>query len=296
MGKRGSHTNRRSQAGNASPIIIVLSTMTVTLLLVWGGLYWQEQSEDKSTLYASEADNEPIVMVDLDKLQQVNAEAENPGLSNSGDSEAESSEGEGLKEEVVPVADDEKAAAEDSTAGTVKKPTSPEVSGQPGSEQDDKPATKPTPQSSSPTEKPIPKPTEKPTPEPSPDETGGTDETPIEPTPTPVDKAALYEAELIAVQAVCVEELKQVLQEAEVSIGEVDKRDPVAVQALIVELTNKLQSAQDGCEAQFNEVIDQAEKDGVSQDTIKEWESTFDEILEQIHIETELKLQAMMNA
>ncbi|MCU6707978.1 hypothetical protein M6D81_04560 [Paenibacillus sp. J5C_2022] len=288
MGKKSSHTKRRSQAGNASPIIIVLSTMTVTLLIVWGGLYWQEKSEDKPTIYASEADNEPVVMVDLDKLQQVNAESANTGSGN----ESISSEGEGSGEETAPVADDEKTAAGDSLAGTVQKPTTPEVPVKPDSKQENKPVTKPIPGSPSPTPMPTPRPTPEPTPDPTPEESEGTLEP--SPEPTPADAAALYEAELIAVQAVCVEDLKQVLQKAEVSIGEVDKTDPIAVQALIVELTNKLQTAQDGCEAQFNEVIDRAEKDGVSQDTIKEWKSTFNEILKQIHSETELKLQAMM--
>lgn len=311
--------------------VLSLATLTVLLLLAWGGLYWQERSLGTADAKGNDGADLPVIMLDLDApsdqppVDQAADEGNKPGGEEGGDGEGsllddlKNSPG-GLLglEDGWPNLPDSPRGGEDGDKSENEPPTGEK----PADSDDDEDAGQviggdPT---EKPTKSPVPTPTPKPTVNPTP--TSGLDpvvtDKPVK-TPTPTDKPTesptqnptepvetqapddpnaeleqQYELELVSLQASCIMDVKAVLKEAERKVGETEPSDMGALQRIGAEADASLEAAGAVCEGQFNEVAGRAAKDGVEAGKITEWRRTYDDVMEQLRAEAELKLQQLL--
>jgi len=313
MGQQRKRRKRRREFRKPDAVIVILGSLTIVLLLVWGGLYWKETSERTQIVHAGGKKQFEQAM--HNDIGQQTADSE-PFYSEGYDQPAIA--GETL--DPAPRADDESAIndeahrlpqASESAQETVAQPgkRSPVNSNSHGAAETDKSSAI---ESNSPNETgselpnameterpsmtgtPLPNETETEWPSsvetgtPNAAETGSPIANPIDP---PISQTQKYEQEITQVQAMCTKEMKEALGGAESSFQQLDKKDPFAFQAWNENLTKDLAAAETKCDGKFQETIINAEKDSISPTAIEEWRQTFNALKVTLQGESKAKLQ-----
>lgn len=329
MLKKNNFRKRSRRMRKPDFAVLALGSLTVILLLAWGGLYWQDRSVGAASAQNNDDVELPVIMLDLDATKapqpqdgeagQGNGPAVDPAGGTQGQDPgnmledlAESPGGLLGMEEGWPNLPNKPAgnagAGQDGTVPTPGTEPTGKGNDDEAAQASEAPTAKPTPL---PTAAPTPKPTK--TPGPGPVETSKPSATPATPekpsatstpSPTPVvtpspdgsagDPVQEYELELLGLQAGCIMDVKSVLQEVEAQMGKTDPSDIEAIQRIGAEAAASLEAAGAACEIEFNEVAARAGQDGVSAGQIEEWRQTYDEVMGQLRAEAELKLQELM--
>jgi hypothetical protein len=144
----------------------------------------------------------------------------------------------------------------------------------------------------SPTEKVSPSPTEKVSP--SATETDSPSATETGSPSTIISPAEKYEQKIIQVQAICTQDMNEVLRGAELSIEQLDRTNPLAVQTWKENLTKEIAAAESQCDGKFEEVSRNAVNDSVLPRVIEEWKQNFKTMKEKLQSESEAKLQKLL--
>jgi hypothetical protein len=323
MLKRNRFGKRIRRIRKPNIAVMALATLTVILLLAWGALYWQDQSGGTAVAQGNNENDLPVIMLDLDAGQEQPQGGEQGAVPEDQEGKGGGGEAGGLLEELKnspggllgleegwpnhpsseqeaegndddvalpttgpePTANGSDDAAEQHSGGTTAKPTVTPIPAPPtkptqkpglGPIVTDKPSSTPA-STEKPAASPVPSPTTAPTPEES---DNGLEHQ--------------YELELLGLQAGCIMDVKSVLKETETQVGNVEATDLVALQRIGAEAAASLEAASVVCETQFNEVAARAGQDGVSAEKIGEWGKTYNEVMEQLRAEAELKLQQML--
>ncbi|MCD9024073.1 hypothetical protein [Cohnella silvisoli] len=279
MGQRRIRRKRRREFRKPDAVIVTLSSFAIILLFVWGGLYWKESSERALIVHANGEDQ---VEQSLQYDEGLQSTTESEGL-NYGVEEQSSA----TSETVAPVgqSDDQPGVDKpgvDKPGDTSEAPQLPDAA-KPTQETVTKPKTHNQAKSESHSTTGIKSPS---TTEPDSPSTNQTD--------PPINQAQKYEQKMIQVQAMCMKDVKEVLSGAESSIQQLDKTDPIAVQAWKDKLTKELATAEAACDAKFQEVAQNAENDSVSPKVIEEWRQTFSAMKENLQGESRAKLRQLM--
>jgi septal ring-binding cell division protein DamX len=329
MLKKNSFRKRSRRIRKPDFAALALGSLTVLLLLAWGGLYWQDRSAGATAAQDNDEAELPVIMLDLDAAQapqpqegeasQGNGSAVDPAGGPESQTPGQMLEDLaqspggllGMEDDWPNLANPPKGTnGGEQGAAVPTQGTQPTESGSdegaaqvpvPGA-----PTTKPTPSL-------APEPTPKPTkaPGPGPIETSkpsaspaATEKPSASPSPSPAvtpppdgsgaDPVQEYELELLGLQAGCIMDVKAVLQEVEAEMGKTDPSDIEAIQRIGAEAAASLEAAGAACEIEFNEVAARAAQDGVSADQIGEWRQTYNEVMDQLRAEAELKLQQLL--
>jgi len=315
MLKRNGFGKRTRRIRKPDIAVLALASLTVILLLAWGGLYWQERSADAAAAQDNDDIELPVIMLDLDATKEPQSQESDPGKGNGTAAEMEGGSGGqepgklleelaqspggllGMEEgwpNLTKPSHGSESAGEGASAPAPGKGTTAGGKGGDTAQSHGDPSPKPT-QGTGPgpvvTSKPSPTPTTsvKPSAKPSPSPS---------PTPTPEgsgnELVQQYELELLSLQAGCIMDVKSVLKEAETQAGKADLSDIEALQRIGAGAAVSLETAGAACEAKFNEVETRASQDGVSAEQIAEWRQTYNEVMEQLRAEAELKLQQLL--
>ncbi|MGF7046839.1 hypothetical protein J2T13_001341 [Paenibacillus sp. DS2015] len=297
--------------------VVTLASISVILLFVWGGLYWNESSEkalsadanvqqqDQQALYdeegfptADSADSEELT--GLDTLGNNPSTAlDESGTTDSTDSMVTSNgEREGNHSELLPSTDDidsmetsvGKSNTQSADKSVVQSPTKSVT--QSSGKSDEQSSTKldtasPTKseEAQGPTTSDTPSPTRSDVQSPS------TSTNQVE---VVVNQAEKYEQEILQVQAKCTKDMNVVLSAAEKSFKQLDMRDPVTVQEWKEKLTKESLTAESACESAFQVQIRGAENDSVSANVIEEWTDSYQTLRMRLKEESEAKLQQLL--
>ncbi|NIK79528.1 hypothetical protein FHS15_004689 [Paenibacillus castaneae] len=278
MDKQHKRKKRRRRLQKPDAINVILASITLVLLLTWGGLHWKESSEQKLLVHA---DGGEQVLVSEEGVGS--ADSEEKGLAPEGEAEPSATDEIAATPETqaeagteTPVIDEEK-----SNLPTNTKPAAPDKNNNNGNAQ----ATKPTS-----TVKPNTKPGSKPEAElPSTTEKPGTAVT-----PPPVVQTGQYEQEIIELQASCTQDMNEVLVNAEESMAQLDKTDPYALLAFNDKVAKQLADVGSACDNKFQEITVRADKASVSPEVIKEWQQAYGALMEKLKGEFEAKLMKLL--
>ncbi len=114
------------------------------------------------------------------------------------------------------------------------------------------------------------------------------------PSETIASKESKYEQKLVELKAKCMKDMNVILEGAESSIPQLDKTNPVEVQAWQDKITNEVSNAESVCERNYLDLIQAAEKDAVSASKIDEWTLTYNALIVKLQDESRAKLQSLM--
>ncbi|WP_424767433.1 hypothetical protein [Paenibacillus sp. sgz302251] len=284
MGKNRIFGKRRRQSRKPNTAIMILASITIILLFVWGGLYWKGKSEQALLTQADEETESWIVLQDLDEIQT----SEDKKTKIAVDEQT----GRAAGETAAPVGHNDSKLSKD---GGLTQVIQAEVT-------DIKSVNKPETQKP---DKSVPQKTTKPATqsEAKPDTKSNGKTIPGETRPESTDNpiqdptmtaAQLHEEQFILVQAKCAQDMKDVLIGAEASIAALDKTNLAAIQELNTKLANGVGEVASACDIQFKQLAQNAKQDDVSPDMITEWEQTFNNMLTELQNETEMRLQQLM--
>lgn len=289
MGKQRTSRKRRRRLQKKDVPIVTLATITIILLFVWGGLYWNESSAKAFIANANmKEQSQPALQKEevapTTNSQGLNAQVNKQpsAIGETIDSTGKSNDEPGVNGKVeVPPA----TKASESTEGTATKsdgqsPTKSEI--QSSTKLDTQSPTKPDTQSS----------TKSDTQSPSKRESPSTNQ--VAPAVTQVTKVQKYEQQIIKVQDKCTKDMNVVLNGAEKSIQQLDKNNPVNVQVWREKLTTELVAAESTCEVAFQEQIHKAENDSVSAKVIEKWTTTYNALKVRLKEESQARLQRLM--
>jgi outer membrane biosynthesis protein TonB len=281
MSKQQSRKKRRPRLQKPDTINIILGSLTLILLFVWGGLYWNESSQQSHIVNANGAALNEHAQLDEEELYGVVPEKTSPAVdgvpstTDKTDKPAEQVAGKpgGSGEEaVLPEKETEKPTESDKTSQPVQT-TKPTSTSKPNKDT----VTKPNDGS-------APKPKPKPTPElPS-----------VPETETPISATEKYEQQIIQLQAKCTQDMNDVLAGAEKSVEQMDMSDPYAFQELSQKWMDGLTKVEATCSTKLQGIIGQAEKDNVEAETTEKWEQTFSDLMLQLQGQFEAKLLQLM--
>jgi hypothetical protein len=246
MGQQRIRRKKRRGFRKPDAVIVTLTSLTIILLLVWGGLYWKESSERALIAQTNgKVDEQPSATGETVTVTPVEQSNEKPGVT---DEVPQLPEAAKPTQETVMKPETQTPTKSESPGVTETKSPSATVIKSPSTKQSDPPIT----------------------------------------------KAQNYDQEITQIQAICTKDMKEVLSGAESSIQQLDKTDPVAVQALKVKLMNEIVAAEYKCDVKFQEVTQKAESDSVSPKVIAEWKQTFSAMKEKLREESRAKLQQLM--
>jgi hypothetical protein len=293
MSQRHARRKRRPRFQKPDTINIILGSLTIVLLFVWGGLYWKESSQQALIVNADgAAQNEQAELIDLDEPvtepvittpvgELKPSDADKPA-EQATDKPAVGGDGTALPEETTKDSQPEKGS------GPVET-TKPAQTAKPNQETASKPnaggSTKPA------TTKPA---TTKPsTTKPGTTKPGTNPETPAATKP-PVSMSEKYEQEIIKLQAKCTQDMNEVLVGAEASIEQLDQSDPYAFQALNQKWIDSLANVENTCNTKFQAKIENAEKDKVDSAITEEWQQKYSTLMLQLQGEFEAKMLQLM--
>jgi len=311
MGGKRIRRKRRREFRKPDAAIVSLSTLVVVLLLVWGGLHWQEKAEGKSAVLAAGADDpgrEPssgqelpaagsessVAPEEEPTAPATDTEADEPGELGVPTPEASPAEEEPGKGEATPVKRDPKPAKPGGSASG-RNPATP---GMPASVS--KPSQSPSPSAPA-------------TSTPGAGE-GGTEENaatpsatatetpeiaePATPSPgatnSPESRTAAYERQIKDVQAACSRDMKGVMSEAENGFQQLNKQDPFAIRAWQENMASGLATAESDCEGKFQAVVVDAEEHSESPEVIEGWKRTFGAMKEELKAESNAKSKQLL--
>lgn len=284
MGQQRIRKRRRRRFRKPDIAIFILSTITILLLFLWGGLYWKESSENKLIVNASEQEEfQQILLEDNDLLlldvEDITAEAveENIELVETGDVSANP----GTQVQT------NKDAQGSQTSTNQSTPSQALPNAQSTTKPDDSSTTKPDDSS---TTKPDDSSTTKP------DGSSTTDV--ASPSAVQLDSTAnlieKYEQEFTQLQEKCRKDMRAALSDAESSMQQLDKSDPRNVIAWRDQLNAELSTAESTCDDSFQRIVQNAENDAVSADVIEGWSQKYDDLRAKLQEESEAKLQQLM--
>ncbi|QJD87445.1 hypothetical protein [Cohnella herbarum] len=320
MGQR-KRRKRRREFRKPDAVIVILGSLTIVLLLVWGGLYWKETSERTQIVHAGGKKQFEQAMHDDIGLQTADSETfysegyDQPAIggetlepaARADDESAINDEAQklpqasGAAQETVaqpgkrhPVKSNSHGAAETDKPSAIES-GSPSGTGTdlPSAAESEMPSKTGTQLSNemeteSSTEMETEWPSAAETGKPNAAETGSPIANPIDP---PISQKQKYEQEITQVQAMCTKEMKEALGGAESSFQQLDKKDPFAFQAWNENLTKELAAAETKCDGKFQEITVNAEKDSISPTAIEEWRQTFNALKVTLQGESKAKLQ-----
>ncbi len=324
MGKQRIRKKGRRRIRKLNPLIVILTSITIILLFVWGGLYLTESSEkaqiddqtngkDRSQTSQLEAEerstNEPLGM-------NLGVEEEPLMIGEMGDSIGISDVktevgGESISQSPNEAEKDEETGAQSNiqtpmTSGTSvltqPKPQSPIQSGthstvQSPIQSEAQPQQQTNTQSNAQTNVytlPTTKPDSSSTVELDSPRTGESDLSSSKETDVVVTPLQKYEQEMIKIEANCRKDMNVVLNGAENSIQNLDMRNFVSVQSWKENTTKEIATAESTCEVTYQDLIRNAEKDAISTSLIDEWKQTYNTLKVGLQDESRAKMQRLM--
>jgi hypothetical protein len=268
MAQQRIRRKRRREFRKPDAVIVSLSSLTIILLLVWGGLSWKDYSERALTVHTNGEELAEQSMQDNGGLQMNDSEGLNTGVEDQPSTPS------------VTIIPEEQSQNKPGVSGEASH--IPEAA-DPAQDKVAKPETQSPAESASnnATKSESPSPTETHSPSPSQSE-------------STISQEQQYEQQFIQVQAMCTKDMKEVLNEAETSIQQLDKTDLYAVQAWNEKLTKEMATAESKCDGKFQEVAQNAENDSVSPVAIEEWKQTFSVLKKKLQEESQAKLQQLI--
>lgn len=324
MGTQRIRKKRRRRIRKQNPLIVILASITIILLFVWGGLYWKESSEkaqiddqtngeERSQTSKLEADkrstNEPLGMnlgMEEEPLM-IGEMGDSIGISDDhtevgGESisqtpnEAEKNEEMGAQSNIQPPMMSGKSVLtqpkpqsqlESGTQATVQFPIQSEAQPQ---QQSNAQSNSQTNVYTSPTTKPD----SSSSVELDSPKTGDKDLSSSKETDSVVIPLQKYEQEMIKIEANCRKDMNVVLHGAENSFQKLDMRDFASIQSWKENTTKEIATAESTCEVTYQDLIRNAEKDAVSTSVINEWKQTYNTLKEGLQDESRAKMQRLM--
>ncbi|WP_373230132.1 hypothetical protein [Cohnella sp.] len=294
MGKQRIRRKRRRGFRKPDAVIVTLTSVTVILLFVWGGLHWKESSGRALFVNANGAERGEQTLQEEGGLQAMDSEGMNAGVDEQSSATAETFapvQQPNDKPDAtggVPQLPESDEPAQDTVTKMDEVEQSPVNSESPSATETNHSSTNQTdPASTNQTDPASTNQTDPPS-------TNQIDPPSTNQTDPPISQAQKYEQKIIQVQASCTKDMNEVLSGAESSIQQLDRTDPVAVQAWKEKLTKELADAESKCDGKFQEVSQNAEKNSVSPKVIEEWKQTFSTLKEKLQIESRAKLQQLM--
>jgi hypothetical protein len=264
MGQRRRRRIRHRGFRKPDTAIVALASLVIVLLLVWGGLYWEESSDRALIVHAGGEDQVDQALGEEQPSSAAGTDApvEQSDHTPVTDPEKESdtkTESQGTKEpESEGAAEHESPSVNKPESSTVSKPDSPSAS-----ESDSPSATQTDPPSATPTDPPI-------------------------------SKTQKYEQEITQVQAMCTKDMNEVLSGAESGIRKLDRSDPYEVKAWNDKWTKEMETAESKCDGDFQAVTAKADNDSVSPNVIEGWKETFSAMKVKLQGESKAKMQQLM--
>lgn len=275
MGQQHTRRKRRPRLQKPDTVNIILGSLTIILLFVWGGLYWKESSQQALIVNANGAAQSEQAL-----QEEVGLPAAEPGSAS-------------------PAVDAPPAATDETVKPAEQAADKPGVSGE-GTQQIPEETAKPAVREKAP----LPAKTSKPASTAKPNKQTVTKqdagvkakpETPIATeTEPPISLSEKYERQIVQVQAKCTQDMNEVLAGAESSIEQMDKSDPYAFQQLNQKWVDELANVESACTSSFQEIIQKAENDAVEPEITEEWEQTFSALMLKLQSEFEAKLLQLM--
>ncbi|WP_216478513.1 hypothetical protein [Paenibacillus brevis] len=260
MGQQRIRKRRRHRFRKPDIAIFILSTITVLLLFLWGGLYWKESSENKLIVNASEQEElQQILLEDNDLLsldyEDITAGAveQHEELGETGDASANP----GTQVQNNKNAQGSQTSTNQSTSSQALQ----------GAQSITKPDGSSTTNTTSPSA------------------------IQLDSTTNLIEK---YEQEFTQLQGKCRKDMRVALSEAESSMQQLDRSDPRDVIAWRDQLNAELSTAESTCDNSFQRIVQNAENDSVSADVIEGWSQKYDDLKAKLQEESEAKLQQLM--
>ncbi|TFE28168.1 hypothetical protein [Cohnella luojiensis] len=279
MGQRRRRKIRHRGFRKPDTAIVALASLVVVLLLVWGGLYWEESSERALIVHAGGEDQVDRTLREEGGLQTTDSEdlssgvEEQPSSAVGTDAPVEQSDNKPVTE---PGKENDTKTGSQGTAEPQGTPE-PESEGNAGHE---------SPNDSVPESPTLSKPDS-----PSPSESESPSATPTDP---PISKTQKYEQEITQVQAMCTKDMNEALSGAESGIRQLDRSDPYAVKEWNDKWTKEMEAAESKCDGDFQAVTNKADNDSVSPNVIEGWKETFSAMKVKLQGESKAKLQQLM--
>lgn len=265
------HRRRSSRSRFQKPdtINIILGSLTIILLFVWGGLYWKDSTQQALTVNADgaalneQAQPEEIEVIATGPVSTTTAGAEKPPAADQAVKPTEQpADKPGASEAALPEKEEAiKPAVPVKTAHPVKT-TKPARTAKPNQETGTKPEAAATPV--------------------------------VTETEPPISVSKKYEQQMVQIQVKCTQDMNEVLVGAESSIEQLDQSDPYAFQQLNQKWTDGLANVESACKTKFQEITANAEHDSVEPEIIEEWEQSFSSLMLQLQGEFEAKLLQLM--
>lgn len=285
MSKHHARKKRRPRLQKPDTINIILGSLTLILLFVWGGLYWNESSQQSLIVNANGAALNEQAQLSEEELYGTAPEKTSPtvdGVPPTTDKTGKPVEQVAGKpagsggEAVLPEKEADKPAGENENPLPVQT-TKPSSTTKPNKGTE----TKPNDGSTS-------TPTTKPKPTPSPDQPN------VPETEAPITSTEKYEQQIVQIQAKCTQDMNDILAGAETSIAQLDMSDPYAFQELSQKWMDGLSKVEATCSTKMQGIIAQAEKDNVEAEITDKWEQTFSDLMLQLQGQFEAKLLQLM--
>jgi len=287
MGQQRIRKKRRLRIQKQNIPIVILSSITILLLFVWGGLYWRESTKialnDPMEEYVQNWD-------ELDVLPPISSE----DGKTTPDTNSQASGQQGPEDAKQPAVSKQEIKTEQTKAvQNIIKTEQPEAptmqvkdNKQPEAAKLTKgPVTKTNEQSQ--VKKDTPKQSEA---SDSIDTNSNTGSSPED----IASKESKYEQKLVELKAKCMKDMNVILEGAEKSIPQLDKTNPVEVQSWQDKITNEVSVSESVCERNYLDLIQLAEKDAVSASKIDDWTLTYNALIVKLQDESRAKLQSLM--
>jgi len=275
MGQQRIRKKRRIRIQKQNIPIVILSSITILLIFVWGGLYWRESTKialnDPMEEYVQNWD-------ELDALPTIDSEASKTApvaKDQAGGQQVQNEvkQPEGSKQEIKT----EQPEAPTMQAKDHNQPEAVKLTKGPVTKSNEQSQVKPeTPKQSEASD--------------GKDTNSNTSSA----TESTASKESKYEQKLVELKAKCMKDMNVILEGAETSIPQLDKTNPVEVQAWQDKITNEVSNAESVCERNYLDLIQLAEKDAVSASKIDEWTLTYNSLIVKLQDESRAKLQSLM--
>ncbi|WP_438349501.1 hypothetical protein ACP8HI_02105 [Paenibacillus sp. FA6] len=307
MGKQRKGRKRRRRIYKKDAPVVILASLTLILLCVWGGLYWSETSEkaiiaDANVKEQSQQilqNEEALFIADSEGLIDIQANEQPSAIDEIKpmDSTVTANDEREKNTELSPFTDvpnppDQTVTKSDKQTLTKPDTSSPMRSNtQSPTKLEEQSPTKPDEQSPTKLDEQSPTKSDEQSPTNSNAQTPMTSMKQVEPA---VNQAQKYEQEIIKIHAKCTKDMNVVLSGAEMSSQQLDMRNPVNIQEWREKLTKEIATAESKCGDSFQEQMNNANDDSVSEKVIEEWRNSYNALKANLKKESEAKLQQLM--
>ncbi|OPA80032.1 hypothetical protein BVG16_04580 [Paenibacillus selenitireducens] len=275
MGKQRIRKKRRRRIQKQNIPIAILSSITIILIFVWGGLYWKESTK---TALIDPTGEYGYNWEEMEELPQIGSKDTTITPVASGQAGVQqvpegAKQPEAAKQEIKTeqpeaptkqVKDNEQLEAAKLTKGPVTK-----------SNEQSKAKSDTSKQSGT-------------------SDSIDTNSKTSSQSEIIASKESKYEQELVKLKAKSMKDMNVILEGAETSIQQLDKTNPIEVQAWQDKITNEISNAESTCERNYLALIQSAEKDSVSASKIDEWTLTYNALYVKLQDESRAKLQNLM--